>query len=439
MSLDSPKGCRSRPMPSAAPLDLPSKVSALLKTRQPGFSLPQAFYTDEELFQLELEQVFHRRWLFAGYTCQLPLPGDYFTFEIGRDSLIVIRDDDGEVRALFNTCRHRGSRICSQSTGHAGKLVCPYHQWVYERDGRLASARLMGDDFDRGRYSLHQAHVQVLEGLIFVCLAEEPPEFEPARRAIEPHVRPHRLERAKVAHVEDYTVRANWKVLFENNRECYHCPGGHPEFCRTNYDLGMPGDRRSSSRYDEALLEQQARWRSLGLETEAINFPNGSWYRAARMPLRDGCVTESLDAQPVAPLMGDLTERATGSLRIITFPNAWFHADSDYANSTQLIPLGPALTKARIVWLVDAKAQEGIDYDRERLTALWKITTEQDWQLCAANQAGIQSSRYQPGPLSPLVEQGVETFIQWYLKQLSHESLALCAAARSCNGENHEA
>lgn len=398
-------------------------LSRLLAEYRPGFSLPQAFYTDERVYRLDLERIFAHRWLFAGFSCQVPRPGDFFTFEVGDDSLIVIRGDDGQVRALFNTCRHRGSRICGQPTGHVGKLVCPYHQWVYERDGQLASARWMGDDFDRGQYPLHQAHVQVLEGLVFVSLAQEPPDFEPARRAIEPHLRPHRLERARVCHIEDYTIRANWKVLFENNRECYHCAGGHPEFCRTNYDLGMPGDQRSSTQYEEKLREQQARWRALGLETEAVNFPNGEWYRAARMPLRDGCVTESLDGQPVAPVMGDLQERATGSLRIITFPNAWFHADSDYANSTQLLPLGAGLTRARIIWLVDEKAREGLDYDRERVVALWKITTEQDWRLCEANQGGIQSSRYQPGLLSALTESGVETFGQWYLRQLGPGAL----------------
>jgi Rieske 2Fe-2S family protein len=406
------------------PLNAEVIVEPLIASRQRGFSLPQPFYTDEELFQLDLERVFRRRWLFAGLTCQIRKPGDYFTFDVGTDSLVVIRGDDDSVCALFNTCRHRGSRICADSTGHVGKLVCPYHQWAYERDGRLTGARWMGEDFDRSQYPLHQAHVQIVCGLIFVCLAESPPDFEAARRAIEPHARPHGLDRAKICHVEDYTVQANWKVLFENNRECYHCPVGHPEFCKTNYDLGMPGDQRSSNRYEEILREKHAYWRSLGLETEATNFPDGEWFRAARMPLKEGCVTESLDGQPVAPLMGDLTARGTGSLRIITLPNAWFHADSDYANSTQLIPLGPALTRARITWLVREDAREGVDYDRERVAALWKITTEQDWRLCENNQAGIQSTRYQPGPLSPLTEHGVETFIQWYLGQLSANGVA---------------
>jgi nitrite reductase/ring-hydroxylating ferredoxin subunit len=237
-------------------MDVATELPALQAAYRPGFSLPRPFYTDAQVFELDLERVFYRRWLFAGHACQVPRPCDYFTFDVGSDSLIVIRGDDGQVRALFNTCRHRGSRVCLEPAGRAAKLVCPYHQWVYERDGSLSGARWMGDDFNRSRYPLHWAHVQVLAGLIFVCLAEEPPDFEPARRAIERHARPHRLDRARACHVEDYAVRANWKVLFKNNRECYHCTHGHPEFCRTNYDLGMPGQQRSSSPYGQRLREQ---------------------------------------------------------------------------------------------------------------------------------------------------------------------------------------
>jgi glycine betaine catabolism A len=393
----------------------------LLTQRKPGFSLPQSFYTNEAVFQQDLERVFRRCWLFAGHACRIRQPGDYFTFEVGPDSLIISRADDGQVYGMFNTCRHRGSRICTASSGHVGKFVCPYHQWSYERDGRLAGARWMGDGFDKSQYPLQRAKVENVAGLIFVCLADEPPDFQSARQAMEPHLRPHRLERAQVCRTVEFTVRANWKTLFENHRECYHCPVGHPEFCKTNYHTNMPDDGRADTEYDEFQRRKYARWQSLGLPVGETNFPDGQWFRAARVPLRDGFVTESLDGRPLAPLMGDLPERDTGSVRIITFPNAWSHADSDYAMSTQLFPLGPALTKVTITWLVHEDARAGVDYDPEQVMALWKITTEQDIVLCENNQLGIQSSRYQPGPFSPLTEQGVETFTRWYIRQMSDE------------------
>jgi Rieske 2Fe-2S family protein len=395
--------------------------SSLVAARQPGFTLPGAFYTDDEVFRLDLERVFRRRWLFAGYTCQLPHPGDYFTFEIGGDGLIVIRDDVGEVRAHFNTCRHRGSRICAEPAGHVGKLICPYHQWAYERNGRLAGARWMGPDFDKSRYSLHAAHVQVLAGLIYVCLADEPPDFAFARQSIEPFIRPHGLERAKICFSQDYTIRANWKLLVENNRECYHCPGGHPEFCQVNFDVGMPGDPRCGNDYQRTFAKMQAVWEEHGLAAGPINFPEGAWFRCARVPLKEGHVTESLDGRPLAPLMGDLKTRDLGSLRVINLPHAWFHFNSDNANGTQLIPVGPELTRARLTWLVHDDAVEGVDYDPRRVAEFWKITTEQDFTLCENNHAGIRSSRYQPGPYSSIAEPGVEQFVEWYLRHLREE------------------
>jgi Rieske 2Fe-2S family protein len=400
-------------------VDVASIMSALLNERQRGFSLPQAFYTDDDVFRNEMERVFRRRWLFAGYTCQVPNPGDYFTFELDNDSLIVIRDDQGEVRALFNTCRHRGSRICSETEGHAGELVCPYHQWVYERDGKLAAAKWMGPEFDKSQFPLHRAHVQVLAGLIYVCLADEPPDFEPARCVIEPFIVPHGLDRGKICYSQEYSLRANWKLLVENNRECYHCPGGHPEFCQANFDVGMPGDPRGSDKYQRTFERMRVAWEEQGLPVGSVNFPDGEWFRCARVPLRTGYVTESLDGQPLAPLMGDLKTRDLGSLRVINLPHAWFHFNSDNANGTQLIPVGPELTRARLTWLVNADAVEGIDYDPRRVAEFWKITTEQDFSLCENNHAGIRSSRYRPGPYSSIAEPGVEQFVEWYLRIMS--------------------
>lgn len=407
-------------MPSEVTSDTISEVDLdeLIAARQEGFSLSQPFYTSEQVFQADMHRVFGRNWLFAGYTCQVRRPGDYFLFEVGEDSLIVICGDDGQVHALFNSCRHRGSRICTQESGHAGKLVCPYHQWVYERNGKLATARWMDKEFDKAQYPLHEAAVEVVEGLIFVCLHPEPPDFAPAREAIGPHIRPHGADRAKLCLTLDYEVNANWKLLWENNRECYHCPVGHPEFCKVNFDVGMPGDPRSGPEYERVLTRNQQHWQEHGLETRVINFPNGSWFRCARMPLREGNITDSLDGQPVAPPLGDLTTRQAGSLRVIAIPTTWFHFTSDYITATQLFPISAKRSKARMTWLVHQDAVEGRDYDPQRVAAFWRIVTEQDWELCENNQKGINCSRYQPGPYSFIAEPGVEQFADWYLRQI---------------------
>jgi Rieske 2Fe-2S family protein len=393
-------------------------LADLLARHQPGFSLPRAFYTDEDVFRLDMERVFRRCWLFAGFACQAATPGDYFTFAVGDDSLIILRGDDGRLRALFNICRHRGSRLCTSDAGHCGKIVCPYHQWVYERDGLLAAARFMGRELDKSQYALHTAHLEEVAGLVYVCLTDEPPDFAPARQTIEPFVKPHGLDRAKVCYQQDYTVEANWKLIFENNRECYHCSGGHPQFCQVNFDVGMPGDPRQDDCYRRTFARMREKWENLALPVGPVNFPGGAWFRCARVPLREGYITESIDGAPVAPLMGDLPMRDLGSLRVINLPNAWLHLNSDNANSAQLFPLGPHRTRARLTWLVDAAAVEGKDYHPGRVAEFWKLTTEQDWELCAGNHAGVRSSRYQPGPLSALMEAGVVHFHGWYLRHL---------------------
>ena len=396
-------------------------LERLLRDRERDKSLSREFYVNEAVFGEDLRQVFHRDWLFAGHSCEIPERGDYFTFEVGEESLVILRDKGGEIRAHFNVCRHRGSKLATEPCGHAKALVCPYHQWVYALDGSLTNARLMGDDFDPDKYRLRSAEVREVAGLVFVCLAPDgsTPDFDGFFRALEPQLKPHGLERAKIVARHHYEVGANWKTLVENNRECYHCRVSHPEFCMSNYDLGLPGDTRSDAGYDALLEREYERWRALGLSPREVSFPNGHPYRVSRLPLKDGYVTESLDGGRVAPLMGDLTDENSGSLRIITLPNFWGHANCDYAMTTRLMPVNVGLTKVEVCFLVDEDAVEGEDYDSEGVAHVWRATSEQDWTLCENNYAGIKSLAYEPGPLSELTESSVESFLRWYLDRLA--------------------
>ena len=397
-----------------------NELRHLLRARTPGKSLDREFYVDEAVFEEDLHRVFHTSWLFAGHSCEIPGAGDYFTFEVGDESLLILRDKSGEVRAFFNVCRHRGSKIATEPCGRAKALVCPYHQWVYDLNGNLTNARLMGDDFDKDRYQLRSAEVREVAGLLFVCLApdESTPDFDHFYEAMEPQLRPHGLEKSKVVVKHHYEVKANWKTLIENNRECYHCRVSHPEFCMSNYDLGLPGDLRSDAGYDSLLDSEYERWRELGLSPREISFPNGYPYRVSRLPLKEGFVTESLDGAQVAPLMGNFTDPRVGSLRLITLPNFWGHANCDYAMTTRLTPVSAGTTRVQVSFLVDENAVEGEDYDPEQVAYVWKETSEQDWELCENNYAGIKSLAYEPGPFSRLTESSVESFLQWYLDRL---------------------
>jgi Rieske 2Fe-2S family protein len=404
------------------------RIDELIGQRLPGHTLPQAFYTDAEVYQFDLERIWRRGWLFAGHSCEVPEPGDYLTLEVDVDSILLVRGDDGAVHGLYNVCRHRGSRLCTQDAGHVNRIVCPYHQWVYGRDGALQSCRGMPADLDRNRLGLHRVPVREVAGLLYVSLAAEPPDFEPAREVLSPLTRPQGLTQARVAHVVDYEVRANWKLVWENNRECWHCNANHPQYIKANFDHYNADDTPERVRVQiaEAVARSEAEWTAAGLAVSHKRpgmtiFPdaNGVWYSANRTPLVEGYVSETMDGRQVAPLMGDYNQPTVGTLRLRTLPNFWNHSSCDHAVSTRLLPTGPRLTKARVLWLVDRDAQEGKDYDLQKLLPFWQLTSEQDWQLCETQQCGVNSTAYSPGPYSTDKEYNVDGFVRWYLDKLA--------------------
>lgn len=381
-----------------------------------GHSLPQDCYVADDVFELDLERVFAPSWLFVGMASELPNAGDVMSWSVGRDSVLLTRDDAGHIGAYHNVCRHRGSRLRPDGAGSARALVCPYHQWTYGLDGSLRGAPHMTADLDRDELGLRPVQLHNLGGLLFVCFADDPPPFDEAAAAVEPQLRPHQLQRTRVAARQHYSVRANWKMLVENNRECYHCRVNHPEFCRSNYDLGMAGDTRTSRAYEAALAEQHRRWVGLGLAPREVSFANDGWFRVARLPLREGYATESLSGRLVAPLLGELTDPDVGSLRLITLPNLWAHVNADYAMTTRLTPRSADRTDVDVTFLVHADAVAGRDYDPDEITAVWTATSEQDWSLCEQNFAGVRSRGYLPGPLSPVTEGSVMAFHEWYIR-----------------------
>ena len=404
-------------------------LDRLIAEHTPGFALQREFQTDPGIYQLDLQRIWRRGWLFAGHTCQVRRPGDYFVFDIDNDSIVVVRGDDDRIHALHNTCRHRGMKVCATESGHLGRIVCPYHQWSYARDGALVACGGMDEDgdLDRRDFALHRAHVREVGGLIFVCLADNPIPFEAAEQAFGAPLQPQGLERAKVAAARSYEVRANWKLVWENNRECWHCTVNHPQYVRANYD-NAPIDDPALKRE----IEAQVRARSAHVEPDGlaidhqaaglVRFPSpGCWWSINRTPLVPGWVSESMDGRPVAPLMGAYRTRDVGTLRMRTMPNFWNHSSGDHSVSTRLAPAGPQKTLAQVQWLVHEDAVEGRDYTLDALLPFWQLTSEQDWDLCARNQAGVSSSAFTPGPYSTKREYNVIRYTEWYLREIALE------------------
>ncbi len=376
-----------------------------------GHSLEQPFYTSEAIFHFEWKHIWKKYWLFAGTTADIPKPGDYFVYNLHPDSIIIIRGNNGEVYAHYNTCRHRGSLICLEERGHTPKLVCPYHQWVFDKDGSLFKARLMPDDFDRSEYGLHPAHVKVVSGFIFISLAQNPPDISELEEDYLPFLKPFHIDEAKVAFRKQYTLRTNWKLVAENFRECYHCGPAHPEYCSAVIGANM----KESA--EEVLAEKKTIWKEKGLATETVDFTDNSFHFAIRYPLRPGVESYSLDGKKVAKPMGEHADYDAGVLGMVVYPNFWMDAVSDYMWTMRLTATSPSCTVLDLAWLVDKNAKEGKDYTIDRLVEFWKITGEQDWALCENNFKGIESSHYQPGPYAP-VENDVVRYIDWYMDRM---------------------
>jgi len=399
----------------------------IIDSRQPNHGLPSQFYHDELLYRAEMEYIWRQGWLFAGHSCQIPNPGDYFLYEIEGDSIIVMRGDDRQVNALYNVCCHRGSVICKDSEGSLKRFICPYHQWTYDRNGRLLLHHGMQAGLDESTLGLHRVHAREVEGMLFISLAEQPTNFDPVYATIAPVARPQGMARARVARIMDFDVASNWKLVWENNRECYHCNVNHPQYIKANFDHYNADDTipRVTERLKAVTTRLEAKLAAQGMsvrnETGMTEFPDpehGIWYAANRTPLVEGYVSETLDGKQVAPLMGDYTDPDVGTLRVRTLPNFWVHASCDHSVAVRLTPNGLTHTNIRMIWLVDSQAEAGRDYDLEKLLPFWLLTAEQDWAICVNQQRGVSSHAYTPGPLSTYKEYNLDRFLRWYLQEM---------------------
>lgn len=395
--------------------DARQDISRILRERAHNLSLPQSLYNDPFLFRVDMEEVFMKEWLFVGMTCEVPTPGAYMTVEVGQNPVLVVRDRDGQVRAFHNVCRHRGSRICTGKKGKVANLTCPYHQWTYDLKGNLIFAGTdMGESFDKGAHGLKPAHCKTAGGFIYVCLAEgEAPEIDPYLEALAAYMEPYDMENAKVAAESTLEENANWKLVIENNRECYHCSGSHPELLRTLLEWDDTTDPRATPEFKAHCQRQADEWDREGIPHKRMEF--GLQNRIVRMPLKEGTQAMTMDGKPgCSKTMGRIRNRELGSMRILHLPNSWNHMQSDHAIVFQVLPISAQKTLVTTKWLVHKDAVEGEDYDIERLRHVWDQTNKQDRELAEQNQRGINSLAYQPGPYSETYEFGVINFLDWY-------------------------
>ena len=341
-------------------------------------TLPQRYFISPEIFAKEQEKIFARQWVLVGHQSQIATVGDYFVQEVAGESLIVVRDQKAQVRGFYNVCRHRGTRLCEGKNGHSSAIQCPYHAWTYGLDGRLVGAPHMDkvQGFEKAEYSLHAIELALWEGFIFVNLADEPAPLDEVFAPLAGKFAHWNLPKLRSAKRIEYDVRANWKLIFENYSECYHCPGVHPALQKlTPYDLA---------------------------ENDLCEGP----FLGGFMPITKGhslTMTGNACALAVGDAEGEVEgkEEKEQVFYYSIFPNMLLSMHPEYVMVHQLWPQSPGQTLILCDWFFHPEAFDRPDFHPDDAIDFWDMTNKQDWHVCELSQQGIASRAYQPGPYSP--------------------------------------
>jgi glycine betaine catabolism A len=341
-------------------------------------TLAADWYISPEVFADEEQRIFAREWLCVGREETIPHPGDFFTVERGGESLIVTRDAGGSVHAFYNVCRHRGSRICDSATGHfQGSIQCPYHAWTYGLDGALKVARNMAEvqGFDRGEYPLREAGLAIWEGFVFVNLSspfdENAPAFERAFAPLLGRFARWHISELQTARSLTYELACNWKLVFLNYSECYHCPLVHPQL-----DKLSPSESGRNDLAEGAFLGGYSELRQPGFSLTTSG-------HTSRPPLGD---VDGADLDRV--------------YYYTIFPSLLLSLHPDYVMVHYVRPRAVDRTDVICAFLFDRRtiAQEG--FDPSDAVDFWDLTNRQDWRVNELTQLGLRSRAYSPGPYS---------------------------------------
>lgn len=361
-------------------------------TVQPGArTLPGHYYVSSSRFEAEIEQIFYRQWFCVGRSADLAQPGDFLQVQVLRESLILVRDPKGQAHAFFNHCRHRGTRLCSELQGHfADGIPCPYHAWRYGLDGQLLAAPQMHEveDFRREDYPLHSAALAEWEGFVWVNLSRNPQPFDEVFAPLQGRFREWNLSALRRGHRIEYHVQANWKLLFENYSECYHCPLIHPELARLS--------PARSGRND--LMEGP--------------------FLGGYMLLNPDVTSLNMSGQRSLPLISTVRgENQRRAYYYTLMPNLFLSLQPDYVMTHTLWPQGSDRTRVVCDWLFEPETLALDGFDPSEVVELWDRTNRQDWHLCELTQQGVGSRAYEAGPLSR-AEGLLQAFGREYRRQM---------------------
>jgi Rieske 2Fe-2S family protein len=385
----------------------PTEQGVQAKEFQPA--LAARFYASESVFALERERLFHAQWFCAGRAEQVPARGDCLHVHVAGESVLIFRQKDESLRAFYNVCRHRGSRLvrtpplpdpdqpsAMHSTSMSAGVVCPYHAWTYNLDGGLRAAPYVQFDAacPKEDFSLVPVQLDTWGGFVFLNLSTTP--AQPLREQLAAPVR--KLARYPLADLRRgaqivYDVRANWKVIMENYNECYHCGPVHPELC--------------------ALVPAFRERGGAGLEWD-----DG-------IPHREGAWTFTMSGtSDRAPFPGLSEKEKTHHKGEVAYPNLLLSAAAEHIAAFTLWPMAPDHTRIACEFLFHPDEIALAHFNPADVVDFWHIVNRQDWQICESVQDGMRSRGFRGGFYAPMEDPSLDIrrYLEKHLGDLSQVS-----------------
>ena len=366
-----------RSLPSDPPNHEPDVTTFIKPTEIPidgARTLPREYFTSPDILAQEMERIFVQRWICVGREDRIADPGEYFVQEIGKESVIVLHDRAGGYRAFYNVCRHRGTRLCEEHTGRFSETIqCPYHAWTYALDGRLIGAPSTGDieGFNKSDWPLHPVAVASWEGFLFINLADRPERFEDAFEPLLGRFSRFNIPNLKVHRTIEYDVHCNWKLLFQNYSECYHCGPVHPGLAK----LTPP--------------------------TSGENDLTEGPFTGGFMVINRGHESMTRSGKSCGVTVGELPEEDMDRVYYYAiFPNMLLSLHPDYVMFHTIWPQSTARSRIQCSWLFHPATLGDSTFNPDDGVEFWDMTNKQDWHICEQSQLGIESRAYRPGPYS---------------------------------------
>ena len=369
---------------------LPVTLEELRAVEKPWLqasTLPGRLFSDAAVYDQEVDRLFRRSWVCLGREDEFEGPGSFRTYEIGGSGIVVLRTSAGELRGYHNVCRHRGTRLLEEPAGSGLKrILCPYHAWSYDLDGRVVGTPHMGEaeQFDRAEFHLYSIAVDAWRGFVFANLDPKPTPLLESLGGLPDQLRHFPLERLRRTHRVEYDIHANWKLIIQNANECYHCPGVHPQLVKiTPYRSGEENLR------DGPVF--------------------GGW-----MEIVDGATTLTPDGTTKRRVFPELTE--TERRRVfyyVLYPLSFLSLMPDYVTVDRFEPRGPNETHLTFDVYVDRDETGRAD----DAMGFWETTNRQDWHICELAHLGSKTAAYRSGRYSS-EEEVVHLVDQYYVRRM---------------------